>query len=141
MPLGDEVMDHVDTSQKIAIFDGMVIVQKLETCSAAIMTVKDLGDCFIKAIMQEAANFNEIIVVVDTYTKHSIKAAVRELRNNGQVPVRYQVKDETKLTHISLKRFLSHYKTKAHLTTYLAQKLREIQHRNRESHCLWKWPY
>ena len=52
----------------------------------------------------------------------SLKYATREARLQGQRPVQYQVHDETRIIHITMKRFLSHVKTKADLADYLAMK-------------------
>ena len=44
---------------------------------------------------------------------------------NYQAPVQYQVRDDTNIKHIPMSRFLSHEKTKADLTSYLAAKVLE----------------
>jgi hypothetical protein len=60
--------------------------------------------------------------VFDTYKADSFKNTTREKRRQGKDPVQYQVRDETNIVHIMMKRFLSHDKTKAALTDYLADK-------------------
>ena len=59
----------------------------------------------------------EIILVFDDV---SFKYATREARLQGQRPVRYQIHDETRIKHITMKRFLSHDKTNADIADYLA---------------------
>lgn len=51
--------------------DGMVLVQKLSTKVAAVMTVKDLSVCFNDRLMNLTRHFDEVIVVFDTYRADS----------------------------------------------------------------------
>ena len=67
--------------------------------------------------------YDEIILVFDTYKDVSLKHATREARLQRQHPVQYQIHDETRINHITMKRFLSHDKTKADLADYLAMKV------------------
>jgi len=60
-----------------------------------------------------------------------LKSATRDKRRQGKAPIQYQVTDDTK--HNPMSRFLSHDKTKADLTNYLAAKTLEY---NRTSHKL-----
>ena len=109
-------------SRKIALVDGMVLVQKLTKKPATIVTVKDLSASFNDRLMSLTQDFDEIILVFDTYRPDSLKSAVREKRRDGRAPVQYQVRDDTNINHIPMSRFLSHDKTKADLTVYLAAK-------------------
>ena len=67
--------------------------------------------------------YGEIIFVFDTYKDVSLKYATREARLQGQSPVQYHIHDETRIKHITMKRFLSHDKTKADLADYLAMQV------------------
>ena len=67
------------------------------------------------------AGFSEVILVFYTYKTDSLKEKTRERRRQGKAPVQYKNEDSTKIKHIPLTRFLSHEKTKADLTVYLAQ--------------------
>src|SRR6218665_3100255 len=67
----------------------------------------------------------KIILVFDTYRDHSLKSASRDKRKQGRVPTQYQVIDDINIKHIPMNRFLSHNKTKADLTDYLAAKTLE----------------
>ena len=60
-------------------------------------------------------------LVFDTYKPHSLKEKTRERRRQGNAPIQYQIADDTNIKHIPLTRFLSHEKTKADLTDYLAK--------------------
>ena len=106
-----------DHCQKIAVVDGMVLVQKLSKKAAAVMTVKDLSVCFNDRQMNLTRHFDEVILVFDT-----MKNRTRQKRRKGKDPVQYQVRDETSIRHITLSRVLSHDHTKANLTEYLAEK-------------------
>ena len=67
--------------------------------------------------------YDAIILVFDTYKNVSLKYATRETRLQGQRPVQYQIHDETRIKHITMKRVLSHDKTNADLADYLAMKV------------------
>ena len=111
-----------DPCRRIAVVDAMVLVQKLSTKAAAVVTVKDLSVCFNDRLMNLTRHFDEVIVVFDTYKADSLKNRTREKRRKGKDPVQYQVQDETSIRHITMSRFLSHDQTKANLTEYLAEK-------------------
>ena len=111
--------------RKIAVVDGMVLLQKLSTKAATIATVKDLSLNFNTKLMLLTRNFDEIILVFDTYKPDSLKCSTREKRQGGHGPVQYQMKDNTKIQHITMKRFLLHDQTKADLAEYLADKILE----------------
>jgi len=56
----------------------------------------------------------------------SLKAATREIRQGGQDPVYYKITESTQIAKVSLRRLLSHIRTKMELTIYLSEKT--IQH-------------
>src|SRR6218665_3288441 len=60
-----------------------------------------------------------------THRDYSLKSATRDKRRQGRAPIHYQVRDDTNIKHIPMNRFLSHEKTKADLTNYLAAKILE----------------
>ena len=102
--------------------DGMVLVQKMTTKPATVVTVKDLSVCFSDRLMNLTRSFDEVIVVFNTYKADSLKSTTRQKRRKGKDPVQYQVRDETSIKHITMSRFLSHEQTKADLTEYSAEK-------------------
>jgi len=61
--------------------------------------------------------------VFDTYKDSSLKYATRESRRQGKAPVQYKIHDDTRIKHVTMKKFLSHDKTKSDLTDYLAMKV------------------
>ncbi|KAK5911790.1 hypothetical protein CesoFtcFv8_001726 [Champsocephalus esox] len=111
-------------SRKIALVDGMVLVQRLSKKPATAVTVKDLSGCFNERLMSLTRDYDEIILVFDTYRTDSLKSATRDKRRQGKA-IQYQVRDDTNIKHIPLSRFLSHDQTKADLTDYLAAKIVE----------------
>jgi len=122
--------DGMDTtpnapSRKIALVDGMVLLQQMAKKPATIVTVKDLSEYFNDRLMSLTRNYDEIILVFDTYRQDSLKSATRDKRRQGRAPIQYQVRDDTNIRHIPMNRFLSHDKTKADLTNYLAAKTLE----------------
>ena len=54
-------------SRKTALVDGMVLLQKMAQKPATIVTVKDLSQCFNDRLMSITRDYDEIIVVFDTY--------------------------------------------------------------------------
>ena len=115
---------ELNSSRKIAVVDGMVIVRKLKKTSA-IQTVKDLSQSFFGKLINLTREYDEILVVFDTYKSDSLKVTTRDRRLQGTNPVQYQIRDDTSIKHITILRFLSHYQTKADLAQYLAEKTLE----------------
>jgi len=110
-----------DHCRKIAVVDGMALIQKLSTKAAAMVTVKDLSVCINDRLVNLTRDFDEVIVVFDTYRADSLKNRTRQKRRKEKDPVHYQVRDTTSIQHITLSRFLSHDQTKANLTEYLTK--------------------
>ena len=52
----------------------------------------------------------------------TLKEATREKRQGGQAPIYYRITHSTNISRVSMKKLLSHTKTKMELTTYLADK-------------------
>src|SRR6218665_3290720 len=105
--------------------DGMVLLQQMTKNPASIVTVKDLSECFNNRLMSLTRDYNEIIIVFDTYRDYYLKSATRDKRRQGRAPIQYQVRNDTNIKHIPMNRFLFHDKTKADLTNYLAAKILE----------------
>ena len=121
----DEDATHVlptkswDVERGIAVVDDMVILHKMQ--STALGTVVDLSHSFNDLLLSMTREYDEIILVFDTYTDLSLKCTTREARLQRQRPVQYQIHEETRIKHIIMKRFLSHDKTKADfIADYLA---------------------
>ena len=65
-------------------------------------------------------DYDEVILVFDTYKAGSLKCATRDKRRQGKDQIQYQIRDDTSINHIPMSRFRTHDKTKADLTEYLA---------------------
>ena len=123
----DEDATHVlptesrDVEKGIAVVDGMAILHKMQ--STALGTVVDLSHGFNDLLVSMSWKYDAIILVFDTYKDVSLKYATREARLQGQRPVQYQIHDETRIKHITMKRVLSHDKTNADLVDNLAMKV------------------
>ena len=128
--------DPPDHRRKIAVVDGMVLVQQMTTKPAIVVTVKDLSVCFKDRLMNLTRSFDEVIIVFDTYKADSLKSTTRPKRRKGKDPVQYQVRDETSTSHITMNRFMSHEQTKADLTEYLAEKTLDY---NKDSFHSFSW--
>jgi len=61
-------------------------------------------------------DYDEIILLFDTYRDRSLKSDTRDKRRQWRVPTQYHFRDDTNIKHIPMSRFLSHDKTKAALT-------------------------
>ena len=72
--------------QKIAVVDGMVLVQKLYTKSASVNTVKDLSIYFNERLMNITRDYDEIIVAFDTYKALEIRLLCQSAQENIGVP-------------------------------------------------------
>jgi len=74
--------DGMDTtpdapSRKIALVDGMVLLQKMAAKPATVVTVKHLSECFNDRLMSLTRDYDEIILVFDTYKDDSLKNATK----------------------------------------------------------------
>ena len=75
----------------------MVLVQKLSTKAAAVVTLKDLSVCFSDRLMNLTRHFDKVIVVFDTYRADSLKNRMRQKRRKEKDSVHYQVRDMTSI--------------------------------------------
>ncbi len=128
VPPHDDHGDDIDEPEipivghrKIAIVDGMVLVQQMTKKSGTFRTVKELSQHFNGRLLRLTEDFDEVILVFDTYKPDSLKQKTREKRRQDKDPIRYQIADDTNLKHIPMGRFLSEEKTKADLAEYLAE--------------------
>ena len=125
-PAADEQDDDDDrdapitssTNPKIAVVDGMVLVQKMTVKKRTLGTVKDLAQSLNDRLTSLTAGFSEVILVFDTYKPDSLKKKTRERQRQRKDPIKYKIADDTNIKHIPLTQFLSHEKTKADLTDY-----------------------
>ena len=65
------------TPHQIALVDGMVLLQKMAAKPATVVTVKHLSECFNDRLMSLTRDYDEIILVFDTYKDDSLKNATK----------------------------------------------------------------
>ena len=110
---------------KVAIVDGMAEVQSLDKPDW-IKTCKDLAEHFIARVFVKYNNTQQIRLIFDRYdVLSSLKSATRSKRQGTQEPIYYHITDSTHIAKVTLKKLVSHTKTKAELTAFLAQKVME----------------
>ena len=85
----DITLDAPSPSRKIALVDDMVLVQLMAIKPATIVTVKDLSECFNDRLMSLTRDYDEIILVFDTYRDDSLKSATGDKRRQGRASVQY----------------------------------------------------
>ena len=102
------IADSRGVEKGVAVVDVMVIVHKMKSTHS-----------FNELLLSMAGEYDEIILVFDTYKNVSLRYETREARLQGQCPVRCLVHGEKYIKHITMKRFLSHDKAKADLANYI----------------------
>ena len=118
-------IDVTSVEKKVAIVDGMAEVQCLYK-PTTIKTCKDLSQHFVTQFNEKYKAYDEVHLVFDDYTvTNSLKTATRQKRQGISASVHYKIGDTTKIQHITMKRLLSHTKTKDELTDYLSKKMME----------------
>ena len=107
---------------KVFIIDGMAELQCLDK-PEWVKNCEQLAIHFVDTIEQKHGRKDEIRLIFDRYDlPMSLKEATREKRQRGQDPIYYRITDSTNISRVSMKKLLSHTKTKMELTTYLADK-------------------
>jgi hypothetical protein len=124
----DTVISTSCGARQIALVDGMVLIQKMAKKPPTVVTVEDLSKYFNDKLISLTRDYDEVIVVFDTYKSDSLKNTTWKKRRKDREPIRYQVLDDTSIKHVPMSRFLSHDQTKADLTDYLASKIIEYNY-------------
>ena len=116
---------NAEVQFKVAIVDGMAEIQSLDK-PAWIETCKHLAEHFNNRLFSKYDENQEIRLIFDGYdVPSSLKSATRTRRQGLEDPVYYRISDSTHIAKVPLKKLLSHTKTKAELTTFLAKKVKE----------------
>ena len=89
---------HV-SSKRVIVFDGMALVNKIDTKKSKIKTCLEFSDHFIKIVKRELTGFNEVRVVFDRYDETSLSGNISK-RNKGEA-VHYKVYDSTQIGHLT----------------------------------------
>ena len=96
---------------KVAIFDGMAVVNKIKL-GPAVQNCQQLAQAFMEIVLSQATNAAEIRIVFDRYLESSLKESTREKRSKNIEVMEYEVKKDTSLQDITMKKFLAHINTK-----------------------------
>ncbi|CAH3151769.1 unnamed protein product, partial [Porites lobata] len=116
---------NAEVQFKVAIVDGMAEIQSLDK-PEWIKTCKHLAEHFNNRLFSKYDENQEIRLIFDRYdVPSSLKSATRTRRQGLEDPVYYRISDSTHIAKVPLKKLLSHTKTKAELTTFLAKKVKE----------------
>ena len=120
--LPDNPNNALTESKKVAVLDGMALVQELGIRKGT-KSWLELASAFIYKLCLMTKGHDEIHLVFDRYDlQMSLKDATRARRVLGTKTITYHVTDSTSLTNVTAKQFLAGNKTKEELTTYLANK-------------------
>jgi len=115
-------------SMKVTAIDGMAVVQAMGK-SPWVKTCSQWADCFTATLDSKFSDYDEVHLALDRYDlPTSLKEATRNRRQGGKPATAYHVTDNTPISKMSAKQFLSSTTTKDQLTVYLAKKaLRDFE--------------
>lgn len=123
-------VEHQRERMRVSIVDAMAEVQSLEK-PEWIKTCLNLADHFTCRIFEKYRDSDEIRLIFDRYDlPSSLKEATRLKRQGKQDQVYYRITSSTYIAKLTMKKLLSHVKTKKELTEYLAEKTIEHAKRN-----------
>jgi hypothetical protein len=118
-----EVIDtqtHVEQS-RVAVVDGMLELQALDK-PTWIRNCSHLATHFYSRIDRKCQEYDEVHLVFDRYdVSRSLKSATRDTRQGENLPMAYCITDTTYLTKLTIKKLISHVKTKDEFSIYLAE--------------------
>ena len=123
--IGDE--GDGDLDYKVIVFDGMVVVNKIDIKKLKLRSCKEFTSAFVQKVKKESQGFDEVRVIFDRYIEESLKSGTRTIRKGGET-IRYKISDDTIIQHLTTKQFLSDIKTKQELTKYLSKMLFDVYH-------------
>ena len=70
--------DNQDRNWRVAVVDAMAIVHKLDTRPQTVNTMQDLANLFVNKLTDLTGDYDEVVVVFDTYIDESLKENTRE---------------------------------------------------------------
>ena len=111
------------SEEKVIIFDGTAIVNKITSKKSKIKTFADFA--VVERILDESFGYDEVRVVFDRYVQKSLKTQTRISKTKVYSTV-YRVMDKTKMDDLETKSFLSSIKAKNDLRKYLSNKLANV---------------
>ena len=95
----------------------MAVVNKIKL-GPAVQNCQQLAQAFMEIVLSQATNAAEIRIVFDRYLESSLKESTREKRSKNIEVMEYEVKKDTSLQDITMKKFLAHINTKQKLTVF-----------------------
>lgn len=117
--------DVPSSDVKVAIVNGTGEVQSLDKPDW-IKTCKDLAEHFIAVFSSNTIHTQQICLAFDRYNVlSSLKSVTWSKRQDTQEPVYYHTTNSTRIAKVTMKKLISHTKTKAGRTAFLAQKVME----------------
>ena len=115
-----ESEDH-EEGMSVSIIDAMVEVQSLDK-PEWIKNCSHLADNFTCRIFEKYGYSDEIRLIFDRYDlPSSLKEATRLKRQGNQDKIYYRITSTTHIAKVTMKKLLSHTKTKKDLAEYLAK--------------------
>ena len=122
--------EHQGERMMVSVVDAMAEVQSLEKPDW-IKNCSQLADHFTCRIFERYRGSDEIRLIFDRYDlPSSLKEATRLRRQGKHDQVYYRITSSTHIAKVTMKKLLSHVKTKKELTEYLAEKTIEHAQRN-----------
>lgn len=115
---GQQVLEVDIPTPMVAIFDGMAVVNRIKL-GPVVQNCQQFADAFLNIVLDEATNAAEIRIVFDRYLDDSLKESTREKRNKDADLLEFEVKEDTCLKNLTLKKFVSHIKTNKGLQFFL----------------------
>ena len=106
-------------SNIVAIVDGMAQLHAVHK-PASLKTCHDFGQFFSQFIDQKYNGYTEVHLIFDHYKEGSLKTAIRDHRQiTGRT--QYKILPTTNISNTTMRKLLSHEKTKDELTAFLAE--------------------
>ena len=110
---------------RVDIVDGMAEVQSLKKTDD-VKNCLDLADHFVVKLFEKYRECDELRLIFDRYDiPLSLKMATRARRQGQQPAIAYRISDSTNISNATMKKLLSHVKTKRELSCYLARRTLE----------------
>lgn len=108
--------------RKVTVIDGMAVVQAMGK-PPWVKACAQWADHFTATLDSKCSDYDEVHLVFDRYDiPTSLKEATREKRQGGKPATAYHVTDNTPVSKMSAKQFLSSTTTKDELTVHLVKK-------------------
>ena len=98
-PNASQTNEEQAISEGTAIFDGMVVVNKIKLRPAA-QNCRQLAEAFLRIVLCEVGDAFEICVVFDRYLESPLKESTREKHGHGLEVTEYEIAANTSFEKI-----------------------------------------